>query len=202
MSTTTQDSTNLSAAERRQRRKERILNSADARLEKLLPGSISSSVEMTQEADKFSEYSSSSSLDITPDERAPIFNIAESMGGKAICPEPSFIDLIDVYRVQVCVIIGVIFRILTLLHMVNSILPLWITISVVYYSYLLSHAPAKFSMPGYILNFLHAGRINEKAVRYFGVAADTLWSVSSDTMIMAFGFLVSHIVIFAVNLMF
>uniref|UniRef100_A0AC34G8U0 Uncharacterized protein n=1 Tax=Panagrolaimus sp. ES5 TaxID=591445 RepID=A0AC34G8U0_9BILA len=203
MTSTAPDSASLSAAERRQKRKERILGSADARLEKLLPGSISSSVEMTQGADKFSDYSSSSSPDIIPDDCAPMFNnIAKSMGGETVFPQPSFIDMLDVNRVQVCITMGVIFRILTLLNVVNSILPVWITLAVVYYSYLLSHKPAKFSIPLQMLNFLQAGRINEKTVRYFGVATETLWSFSSDTMTMAFGFLVSHIVIFAVDLMF
>lgn len=38
MATTIQECASLSAAERRQRRKDRILGSANARLEKLLPG--------------------------------------------------------------------------------------------------------------------------------------------------------------------
>lgn len=52
-----------------------------------------------------------------------------------------------------------------------------------------------------MVNFFLAGGINEKLVRYLGLGIDTIWSFMIDTLIMAFGFLSSHIVIFAVNLM-
>uniref|UniRef100_A0A914PA19 Uncharacterized protein n=1 Tax=Panagrolaimus davidi TaxID=227884 RepID=A0A914PA19_9BILA len=196
----TQESSTLSAAERRQRRKERILGTADSRLEKLLPGSISSSVEMTQPADEFDRYNSSSSTDITPEDSSPeqIFKIV----GKTNSVGPSFVEVMAVNRVQVCIAIGIIFRVLTLFDVVHSILPLWIPLSVGYYSYLLSHASTKISLPGQIMNLLHGGGISGKAVQYFSMATDTLWSFSNDTMIMAFGFLISHIIISAVNHMY
>uniref|UniRef100_A0AC34FSP4 Uncharacterized protein n=1 Tax=Panagrolaimus sp. ES5 TaxID=591445 RepID=A0AC34FSP4_9BILA len=193
MASTIQDCASFSAAERRQKRKERILGTANARLEKLLPGTsaLNSSDHLYVTA-RDVEPISSSSMDATQEESG----LEQTLNTTAEIDfvEPSYMDLIDINRVQACVIAGVMLRVLTFFNIIHSVSPLWIPLSLSYHTYLLTQVEKKYPKHGYIVNFLLAGGMSEKLVRYLGLIIDTIWSFATDTMIMAFGFLAVHIV--------
>uniref|UniRef100_A0A914Q0W9 Uncharacterized protein n=1 Tax=Panagrolaimus davidi TaxID=227884 RepID=A0A914Q0W9_9BILA len=107
--------------------------------------------------------------------------------------EPSYMDLIDINRVQACVIAGAMLRILTFFHVIHSVSPIWIPLSLAYHTCSLIQVEKKFPKHGYIVNFLLVGGMSEKLVRYLGLGIDTLWSFAMDSLIMAFGFLCVHI---------
>ena len=193
MSSTIQECASLAAAERRQKRKDRILGTANDRLEKILPGSSStldSSDHMYVSA-KDVGINSSLLLDTTQEDSA----LEQTLNATAEIDfvEPSYMDLIDINRVQACFIAGVMLRILTFFHVIHSVLPFWIPLSLSYHTYLLTQVEKKFPKHGYIVNFLLAGGMSEKLVRYIGLVIDTIWSFTIDSLIMAFGFLMVHI---------
>uniref|UniRef100_A0A914Y1S4 Uncharacterized protein n=1 Tax=Panagrolaimus superbus TaxID=310955 RepID=A0A914Y1S4_9BILA len=192
MAATIQECASFSAAERRQKRKERILGTANARLEKLLPGASSHNTSDPLYITARDEPISSISMDATQEESC----LEQTLNTTAEIDfvEPSYMDLIDINRVQACIIAGVMLRLLTFFHIVHSVSPFWIPLSLSYHTYLLTQVEKKYPKHGYIVNFLLAGGMSEKLVRYLGLIIDTLWSFSIDTMIMAFGFLSAHIV--------
>uniref|UniRef100_A0A914P981 Uncharacterized protein n=1 Tax=Panagrolaimus davidi TaxID=227884 RepID=A0A914P981_9BILA len=102
MATTIQECVSLSAAERRQKRIETILGTANVGLEKIQPGSstaLDASDHMYISARDADLINASFKLDATQEET--INTTAE-----IDFVEPSYMDLIDINRVQACVIAG------------------------------------------------------------------------------------------------
>uniref|UniRef100_A0AC35FXZ4 Uncharacterized protein n=1 Tax=Panagrolaimus sp. PS1159 TaxID=55785 RepID=A0AC35FXZ4_9BILA len=204
MATTIQECASLSAAERRQKRIERILGTANDRLEKIQPGSstaLDASDHMYISARDADLINASFKLDDTQEDSFKLDATQEESGleqtinttAEIDFVEPSYMDLIDINRVQACVIAGAMLRILTFFHVIHSASPIWIPLSLAYHTYSLIQVEKKFPKHGYIVNFLLAGGMSEKLVRYLGLGIDTLWSFAMDSLIMAFGFLSVHI---------
>ena len=124
MASTIQDCASLSAAERRQMRKERILGKADVRLEKILPDMVDSVVpDMIDDmADLDSSVCTAKDLDLNSSiATAKEFNLddimpddTQSFAEETInnrtaeldYVEPNYMDLINIRRVECCIIAG------------------------------------------------------------------------------------------------
>lgn len=87
---------------------------------------------------------------------------------------------------------GIIHFFLNDLGYMNNGLLIWVVLCITYYTLKCKFQVEKYPKHGYMVNFLLAGGINEKLVRYTGFVIDNLSNVVVDMCIMTLGIITAN----------
>uniref|UniRef100_A0A7E4ZPZ4 Pecanex-like protein n=1 Tax=Panagrellus redivivus TaxID=6233 RepID=A0A7E4ZPZ4_PANRE len=172
--------------ERRQRRKARVLANGEARIQSLFTGSSPVSDHTVTSTTEASEVTTKVPFDDT--KVSKFFGVSEA-DDEITCVPPNYAEKIEALHLQVVSFIGAIFALLNITGVITTIVPTWLTVILVYHLCRLTQSE-KFPKHGYAVNFLLAGGIDERLVRYGGFVLDAGTAALIDSIVMTFSFVV------------
>ncbi|KAE9556220.1 hypothetical protein FO519_000559 [Halicephalobus sp. NKZ332] len=187
MSVSIQDCASLSAEERRQRRKERILGRGEERISQILHDTPSTKTGTNAEEVSFvSSVSAEEPSTANPEQKVT------SQESDFDYVEPEYWIGIDYIRAQAFLIIGILLHVLSSAGVLKNGFLVWLIGFFTFHTIHFLYSKQKYPKHGYVVNFLLAGGMNEALVRYAGLFVDTAWVALLDTAVMLLGVVITE----------
>ncbi|CAD5227767.1 unnamed protein product [Bursaphelenchus xylophilus] len=221
MATTIQECASLSALERRERRKQKILNNAESRLNKLLSGpdgttraapgidGAPSPVQPSTAAERDSQLNASHSSQTSTrtakeiDEGEIDFSKLQSsvLGDESLNSThldfvmPTYWDSVDKNRFYLVGIMGLILTILAQYHLLNNVIWPIILVQLSYEIFMFRSRKFRYPKHGYVVNILLAAGLDDNIVINAGVILDIGWELMVDLVLISFVYVSSNVVV-------
>uniref|UniRef100_A0A915DV22 Uncharacterized protein n=1 Tax=Ditylenchus dipsaci TaxID=166011 RepID=A0A915DV22_9BILA len=192
--TTIQDCAGSVAAERRERRRQKILANANDRLSAILSGPDGNENRLAPTMEDMDTHTSTE--EVCPFAKESTSSLDTSARSKLIADEleinyvePVYFESINRNRFFIALFLGLVFHIVVHFAWTDRVALTFATILFAYEMLALPQKSLKYPKHGYLVNFLLVGGLNERLVVYVGIFIDLLWDFLVDLTIVAFSYL-------------
>jgi len=190
MATTIHDCASPTAADRRERRRQKILANAGDRLSAILSGPDGKENRLAPTMEDMDTKS-------TSDDACPFASLSSSKLSTSTLSdesginyvEPVYFEFVNRNRFFICLLLGVIFHFVVFFQWTDRVALTFAAIFFAHEMFVLPQKSLKYPKHGYIVNFLLVGGLNERLVIYLGLFIDLVWDFLVDLTIVAFSYL-------------
>jgi len=198
MASSIQECGNMTAKERRERRKQRILakelekstsDSVETAVENSTTSSIGTAVENLSERTAVGDLSARTAVANSTTGSAETLDFSHD-SDKITYVAPKYVDYVEKSRFWIAILIGVLLSIASMFtDKIGSILLPVLLLIITYEMFVFRQKKILYPKHGYVVNAMLAAGLSEDVVVSLGLLIDTLWEVGIDLLLVTFGFI-------------